>query len=263
MRSDPGAQQEIQRLIGLCTEATPGTLRRVAEAPSGPPQPIEGGLIRFSDASHPTGAEDVKAGDRKSHVGGAPQPDRDAIDGRARRPPRDWRSRRGTRFPWPSSSGFRIGRRVPTCTARTRAPTLRTDTDTRTAIASPGRPPVRLRVWRRGIALRTVERQSGRTARRSRDRRMSRSLLWSALAGLGRVTTIRRTCSSSASSVYWTALAHWSERAPREGDGGPSVAQVRRIPGRGANTEPTAQSGGRADTIRPLGHLRADPAPAC
>lgn len=38
MRSNPQAQAQIQRLISLCTEATPGTFRVVAEAPSGIPQ---------------------------------------------------------------------------------------------------------------------------------------------------------------------------------------------------------------------------------
>lgn len=38
MRNDPRAQAGIQRLIQLCTEATPGTFRVVAEAPSGPPR---------------------------------------------------------------------------------------------------------------------------------------------------------------------------------------------------------------------------------
>lgn len=37
MRSDPRAKAGIQRLIGLCTEATPGTFRVVAEVPAGSP----------------------------------------------------------------------------------------------------------------------------------------------------------------------------------------------------------------------------------
>jgi len=37
MRSDPRAQAAIQRLIGLCTEATPGTFRMVAQVPAGSP----------------------------------------------------------------------------------------------------------------------------------------------------------------------------------------------------------------------------------
>ena len=37
MRSDPRAQGAIQRLIDLCTEATPGTFRLVAEVPAGSP----------------------------------------------------------------------------------------------------------------------------------------------------------------------------------------------------------------------------------
>jgi hypothetical protein len=39
MRSDPRAQAAIQRLISLCTVATPGTFRVVAEVPAGSPQP--------------------------------------------------------------------------------------------------------------------------------------------------------------------------------------------------------------------------------
>jgi hypothetical protein len=38
MRSNPQAQAGIQQLISLCTEATPGTFRVVAGAPSGIPQ---------------------------------------------------------------------------------------------------------------------------------------------------------------------------------------------------------------------------------
>ncbi len=38
MRSDPRAQAGIQRLMDLCTEATPGTFRVVAEVPAGPSQ---------------------------------------------------------------------------------------------------------------------------------------------------------------------------------------------------------------------------------
>ena len=34
MRSDPRAQDGIQKLIEMCTEATPGTFRVVAEVPS-------------------------------------------------------------------------------------------------------------------------------------------------------------------------------------------------------------------------------------
>lgn len=34
MRADPRAQAGIQRLVDLCTEATPGSFRVVAEAPS-------------------------------------------------------------------------------------------------------------------------------------------------------------------------------------------------------------------------------------
>lgn len=37
MRSDPRAQAALQRLIALCTEATPGTFRVVAEVPAGSP----------------------------------------------------------------------------------------------------------------------------------------------------------------------------------------------------------------------------------
>jgi hypothetical protein len=37
MRGDPRAQRAIQRLVDLCTEATPGTFRMVAEVPAGPP----------------------------------------------------------------------------------------------------------------------------------------------------------------------------------------------------------------------------------
>ena len=37
MRSNPRAQAAIQRLIALCTEATPGTFRVVAEVPAGSP----------------------------------------------------------------------------------------------------------------------------------------------------------------------------------------------------------------------------------
>jgi hypothetical protein len=36
MRGNPRAQTEIQRLISLCTEATPGTFRVVAEVPGAP-----------------------------------------------------------------------------------------------------------------------------------------------------------------------------------------------------------------------------------
>src|SRR5690606_20619310 len=35
MRSDPRARAAIERLIALCTEATPGTFRLVAEVPGG------------------------------------------------------------------------------------------------------------------------------------------------------------------------------------------------------------------------------------
>jgi hypothetical protein len=37
MRGNPRAQAAIQRLIALCTEATPGTFRMVAEVPAGSP----------------------------------------------------------------------------------------------------------------------------------------------------------------------------------------------------------------------------------
>lgn len=39
MRNDPQAKAGIQRLVGLCTEATPGTFRLVAEVPSGTIEP--------------------------------------------------------------------------------------------------------------------------------------------------------------------------------------------------------------------------------
>ena len=39
MRNDPQAKAGIQRLVGLCTDATPGTFRVVAEAPSGRGRP--------------------------------------------------------------------------------------------------------------------------------------------------------------------------------------------------------------------------------
>jgi hypothetical protein len=38
MRKNPRAQEGIQRLINLCSEATPGTFRVVAKVPSGVPQ---------------------------------------------------------------------------------------------------------------------------------------------------------------------------------------------------------------------------------
>jgi hypothetical protein len=34
MRNDPQAQAGIQRIMDLCTEATPGTFRLVAEVPA-------------------------------------------------------------------------------------------------------------------------------------------------------------------------------------------------------------------------------------
>ncbi len=37
MRGNPRTQAAIQRLIALCTEATPGTFRMVAEVPAGSP----------------------------------------------------------------------------------------------------------------------------------------------------------------------------------------------------------------------------------